>query len=85
MAVAGTATTMQAIALGLDRYDPDLIHRTWLTLADAERVLGDLAAMTDAERAAMAGDGARARGRDRRRRGDPGRNDARRSGSTGPW
>ena len=53
VAVAGTATTMQAIALGLDRYDPDLIHRTTLTLADAERVLGDLAAMTDAERAAM--------------------------------
>ena len=53
VAVAGTATTMQAIALGLDRYDPDRIHRTTLTLADAERVLGDLAAMTDAERAAM--------------------------------
>ena len=28
VAVAGTATTIQAIALGLDRYDPDLIHRT---------------------------------------------------------
>ena len=53
VAVAGTATTMQAIALGLDRYDPDRIHRTTLTLADAERVLGDLAAMTDAKRAAM--------------------------------
>ena len=30
VAVAGTATTLQAIALGLDRYDPDAIHRTWL-------------------------------------------------------
>ena len=32
VAVAGTATTLQAIALELDRYDPDRIHRTWLTL-----------------------------------------------------
>ncbi len=30
VSVAGTATTVQAIALGLDRYDPERIHRTWL-------------------------------------------------------
>jgi exopolyphosphatase/guanosine-5'-triphosphate,3'-diphosphate pyrophosphatase len=53
VSVAGTATTMQAIALGLDRYDPDRIHRTWLLLDDAERILLDLAAMTNAERAGM--------------------------------
>ena len=53
VAVSGTATTMQAIALGLDRYDPDQIHRTWLALTDAERVLADLARMTNAERAAL--------------------------------
>jgi exopolyphosphatase/guanosine-5'-triphosphate,3'-diphosphate pyrophosphatase len=53
VAVAGTATTMQALALELDRYDPDLIHRTWLTLERAERVEASLAAMTDAERAAL--------------------------------
>ena len=53
VAVAGTATTLQALALGLDRYDPDRIHRTWLTLERAEQVLADLAAMTDAERAAL--------------------------------
>ena len=53
VAVAGTATTIQAIALGLDRYDPDAIHRSWLRLADAETVLADLAAMTNAERAAI--------------------------------
>jgi exopolyphosphatase/guanosine-5'-triphosphate,3'-diphosphate pyrophosphatase len=53
VSVAGTATTVQAIALGLARYDPDRIHRTWLDLRDAERVLGDLAAMTNAERAAI--------------------------------
>jgi len=53
VAVAGTATTLQACALGLERYDPDLIHRSTLTLADAERTLRDLAAMTDEERAAI--------------------------------
>ena len=53
VAVSGTATTMQAIALGLDRYDPEHIHRTWLSLGDAERVLAELARMTNAERAAL--------------------------------
>ena len=37
----------------LDRYDPDRIHRTWLTREQAERVRDALAAMTDAERAAL--------------------------------
>ena len=53
VAVAGTATTLQAIALELDRYDPDTIHRTWLTRERAEGVRDDLAAMTNAERAAL--------------------------------
>lgn len=53
VAVAGTATTVQAINLGLDRYDPDLIHRSWLRVSDAERVLDELAVMTDAQRAAI--------------------------------
>jgi exopolyphosphatase/guanosine-5'-triphosphate,3'-diphosphate pyrophosphatase len=53
VAVAGTATTVQAISLALPRYDPDAIHRTELALSDAERVLGDLVAMTNAERAAL--------------------------------
>jgi exopolyphosphatase/guanosine-5'-triphosphate,3'-diphosphate pyrophosphatase len=51
--VAGTATTIQAIALGLGRYDPDRIHRTWLDAAEAERVLGTLASMTNEQRAAI--------------------------------
>jgi exopolyphosphatase / guanosine-5'-triphosphate,3'-diphosphate pyrophosphatase len=51
--VAGTATTLQAIALGLDRYDPDRIHRTWLTREEVERLLRQLAHMTNAERAAI--------------------------------
>jgi exopolyphosphatase/guanosine-5'-triphosphate,3'-diphosphate pyrophosphatase len=53
VSVAGTATTMQAIALGLRRYDPDRIHRSWLSRRDAERVLAELARMTDAERASI--------------------------------
>jgi exopolyphosphatase/guanosine-5'-triphosphate,3'-diphosphate pyrophosphatase len=53
VAVAGTATTVQAIALGLPRYDPDAIHRSWLSLEDAEDILGDLAGMTTSERSAL--------------------------------
>jgi exopolyphosphatase/guanosine-5'-triphosphate,3'-diphosphate pyrophosphatase len=53
VAVAGTATTVQACALGLERHDPDLVHRSTLTLADAERTVRDLAAMTNEERAAI--------------------------------
>jgi exopolyphosphatase/guanosine-5'-triphosphate,3'-diphosphate pyrophosphatase len=53
VAVAGTATTVQAVALDLPRYDPDLIHRSWLTRNDAGEVLGRLATMTNAERAAL--------------------------------
>ena len=53
VAVAGTSTTVQAIALGLDAYDPERIHRTRLGLADAERVLERLAEMSTAERAAL--------------------------------
>ena len=53
VSVAGTATTMQAISLGLPFYDPERIHRTWLPRSEAERVLADLVAMTNAERAAL--------------------------------
>ena len=53
VAVAGTATTLQALALGLSRYDPDRIHRSWLTLERAEAVRDALAAMSNAERAAL--------------------------------
>jgi hypothetical protein len=50
VAVAGTATTVQAIALGLPEYDPEAIHRTVLPRADAERVFRLLADMTTEER-----------------------------------
>jgi exopolyphosphatase/guanosine-5'-triphosphate,3'-diphosphate pyrophosphatase len=53
VACAGTPTTLQAISLGLTRYDPDRIHRTWLALTDAERILGEAARRTNAELAAL--------------------------------
>ncbi|MGZ6544630.1 MAG: Ppx/GppA phosphatase family protein, partial [Actinomycetota bacterium] len=53
VAVGGTATTLQAIVLGLDRYDPDAIDVTWLARDDAERVLADLARMTSRARSAL--------------------------------
>lgn len=53
VAVAGTSTTVQAISLGLERYDPEAIHRTRLSLAEAERVLAELTAMTTPERSAL--------------------------------
>jgi exopolyphosphatase / guanosine-5'-triphosphate,3'-diphosphate pyrophosphatase len=53
VAAGGAATTLQACAMGLERYDPDIIHRSILTLAEADRTLRDLAAMTNTERAAI--------------------------------
>jgi exopolyphosphatase/guanosine-5'-triphosphate,3'-diphosphate pyrophosphatase len=53
VAVSGTATTFQSIALALDHDDPDRIDRTWLGLVDAERVLEELSRMTAEERAAL--------------------------------
>jgi exopolyphosphatase/guanosine-5'-triphosphate,3'-diphosphate pyrophosphatase len=53
VAVAGTATTVQAICLGLTAHDAEATHRTTLTVADAERILGELARMTNVERAAI--------------------------------
>jgi exopolyphosphatase / guanosine-5'-triphosphate,3'-diphosphate pyrophosphatase len=51
VSVAGTATTIQAIALGLTRYDVEATHRSWLSVEDAERVVAELAAVTNPERA----------------------------------
>jgi exopolyphosphatase/guanosine-5'-triphosphate,3'-diphosphate pyrophosphatase len=53
VAVAGTATTIRAIDLGLEFYDPEEIHRSTLTLKSAEAVLERLASMTTPERAAL--------------------------------
>ena len=51
--VAGTTTTLQALALGLDRYDPEAIHRTVLSRGSAEKVTKRLAEMTTSERRAL--------------------------------
>jgi exopolyphosphatase / guanosine-5'-triphosphate,3'-diphosphate pyrophosphatase len=53
VAVAGTSTTVQAIALGLPEYDPEALHRTVLPRDDAERVFRLLADMTTEERRAL--------------------------------
>jgi exopolyphosphatase/guanosine-5'-triphosphate,3'-diphosphate pyrophosphatase len=53
VAVAGTATTVQAISLGLPRYDADAIHRTEVSSTEAERVARELAAVTTPERARL--------------------------------
>jgi exopolyphosphatase/guanosine-5'-triphosphate,3'-diphosphate pyrophosphatase len=53
IAVAGTATTTQACALGLEVHDPDLVHRSWLSLDDAERTLDRFSSMTNDEREAI--------------------------------
>ena len=49
--LAGSVTTVTAIALGLDAYDPDAIHLTRVGVADVERITDGLLAQTRAERA----------------------------------
>jgi len=51
--VAGTVTTVAAMALGLDSYDPDVIHGAVIEREPLERAIADLVAMTRAERAAL--------------------------------
>ncbi len=52
--VAGTVTTLACLAAGLDRYDRDAIHLRPLTAEEVLTQLDRLAAMTLAERAALA-------------------------------
>lgn len=51
--VAGTMTTIAAIALGLDRYDPERIHLARIPFAQLHEVCNRLIAMPRAERAAL--------------------------------
>ena len=55
IAVAGTATTLAALDLGLERYDPERIHGHVLPRAAAEEWLARLAPLETAERAALPG------------------------------
>ncbi len=50
VAVAGTATTVAAMAMDLPEYDPDRIHGTRLTLQQARDARDRLASMTTPER-----------------------------------
>jgi exopolyphosphatase/guanosine-5'-triphosphate,3'-diphosphate pyrophosphatase len=54
VAVAGSATTVAAVALGLTAYDPVAIHGAVLTAVQVHEVADRLLSMPRAERAAMA-------------------------------
>jgi exopolyphosphatase/guanosine-5'-triphosphate,3'-diphosphate pyrophosphatase len=51
--LAGSVTTVAALALGLPAYDRDRIHLTRLSRTDIGKVTDELLAMTRAERAAL--------------------------------
>jgi exopolyphosphatase/guanosine-5'-triphosphate,3'-diphosphate pyrophosphatase len=53
VAVAGTATTVTALSLGLAEYDADRIHLSAISLQDVERTYDALASMDSRERAAL--------------------------------
>jgi exopolyphosphatase / guanosine-5'-triphosphate,3'-diphosphate pyrophosphatase len=55
IAVAGTATSLAAIAQHLDPYDPERVHGYLLSAGECERILGELAAMTLEQRRQVAG------------------------------
>lgn len=55
IAVAGTATSLGAIAQHLDPYDAARVHGYLLSAAECDRILGELAAMTLEERRHVAG------------------------------
>ncbi|MCU1588000.1 MAG: exopolyphosphatase [Frankiales bacterium] len=51
--LAGSVTTVAAIALGLTSYDPERIHHSTVTRAEVRQVTDRLLAMTRAQRAAL--------------------------------
>lgn len=53
--VAGTVTTLAALALGLDEYDAGRVHGTRLSLETARDLAHSLASLTVAERRALRG------------------------------
>jgi exopolyphosphatase / guanosine-5'-triphosphate,3'-diphosphate pyrophosphatase len=55
IAVAGTATSLGAIDLDLERYSPQLVHGHTVSLAACRRILERLAALPDAERREVRG------------------------------
>ena len=53
--MAGTATSLAAIAQHLDPYDPERVHGYRLRRDEARRILGELAAIAVAERREVPG------------------------------
>ena len=53
--VAGTATSLAAIEQKLDPYDPERVHGYELQRASVERILSELAGMTEVERREVPG------------------------------
>jgi exopolyphosphatase/guanosine-5'-triphosphate,3'-diphosphate pyrophosphatase len=51
--LAGSVTTVVALALGLEQYDPDRIHHAEVSSSDVHRVTAELLAASRAERAAL--------------------------------
>jgi exopolyphosphatase/guanosine-5'-triphosphate,3'-diphosphate pyrophosphatase len=51
--LAGSVTTVAAMALGLPSYDRDVIHHARISSDDVHRVADELLAMTRAQRAAL--------------------------------
>ena len=51
--LAGSVTTVAAIALGLESYDSEAIHHSRLSLAQVREITGRLLSLTHAERAAI--------------------------------
>jgi exopolyphosphatase / guanosine-5'-triphosphate,3'-diphosphate pyrophosphatase len=51
--VAGTVTTLAALHLGLETYEPSRIHGTRVPLAEVARLTASLTGMTAAQRAAL--------------------------------
>ena len=51
--VAGTVTTVAALALGLPAYDPEILHGSVITAREVEEVTAALLAMPRADRAAL--------------------------------
>jgi exopolyphosphatase/guanosine-5'-triphosphate,3'-diphosphate pyrophosphatase len=51
--VAGTVTTIAAMARNLTRYDPDVIHGSVVSAAQVDEITARLLGMTHAERAAI--------------------------------
>ena len=70
IAVAGTATSLAAIAQHLDPYDPEKVHGYELSTDECDRILGELSTMTLEQRQKVPGPAPRPGADDHRRSPD---------------